>query len=297
MEQIAITGGVLVPLYSPCDEEGHFLPDEFSRVMEGYLSAPIDGFYVCGGTGQGLLMTAEERKLACELAVSIAKPKGKATLVQIGAADPTVAADLAAHAAKAGADGISSVPLTGADKKRQQAYYNTITAASGLPTILYYVPGCDQSLSDVQDFLRTPGVTGIKSSTNDFFFTMQLMEAKGQDRILFNGKDEYLAAAVAQGAEGGIGMWASVFPQAYAAIFHRAAAGDLNGAFAIQTVLNHLCCIVFRYGLLPAFETILRHLGRWDRVFRGADRFDAETERRFLAEAEADIRQLLAIEA
>ena len=297
MEHISISGGVLVPLYSPCDEEGHFLPEKFSQAMEQYLSAPINGFYVCGGTGQGVLMTTEERKLACELAVSIAKPKGKSTLVQIGAADPAVAAELAAHAAKAGADGISSVPLEGTSKEQQQAYYNTITAASGLPTILYYVPGCNQSLSDVKEFLRTPGVTGIKSSTNDLFFTMELLEAKGPDRILFNGKDEYLAAAVAQGAEGGIGMWASVFPNAYAAIFHRAAAGDLNGAFAVQTVLNHLCCVVFRYGLLPAFEAILRHLGRWDRVFRGAGRLDPEMERRFLTEADGDIQRLLAIEA
>ena len=297
MGRIAITGGVLVPLYSPCDEEGRFLPEEFSRVMEGYLSAPVDGFYVCGGTGQGLLMTPEERKLACELAVSIAKPAGRSTLIQVGSADPALSADLAAHAAKCGADGISSVPLAGADKNSQQSYYNTIIAASGLPAILYYVPGCSQSLQDVEDFLRTPGVAGIKSSTNDLFFTMELLEAKGPDRILFNGKDEYLAAAVAQGAEGGIGMWASLFPRAYAAIFHRAAAGDLNGAFAVQTVLNHLCCVVFRYGLLPAFEAILRHLSRWDRVFRGAERLDAETERQFLKEAEADIRHLLSVEA
>lgn len=105
------TGGVLVPLCSPCDEGDRFLPDRFREGLSLCLGAPVDGFYVCGGTGEGTKMRPEDRKAACELAVELSGDKK--VLVQVGAADRDTALDLARHAGAAGADGVSTVPLPG----------------------------------------------------------------------------------------------------------------------------------------------------------------------------------------
>jgi len=290
-----ITGGVLIPVCSPCDETGRFLPDEFAKTMEDAARQPVDGVYVCGGTGEGLLMRLEERKLACEIAVAAARRRGKLVLTHIGAYSERDALELAEHAAAAGADGISTVPLPDAEPAGLRAYYEAVAAASGLQTVLYYVPDCRLPLSEVLETLELPGVIGIKSSSNDFFFTMQLMAGKPEGKLLFNGKDEYLAPAVIQGADGGIGMWANVFPGAYAGIYRRAAAGDCAGAFALQTRLNALCCIAFRLGLLETFEAILHFQGRWDRVFRSpAPRFDRGFYERFTALAGPLVEELTA---
>ena len=288
-----ISGGVLVPLCSPCDGEDRFQLQPYQEGLKACLDAPIDGFYVCGGTGEGSKMLPAERKLACEAAVELARPVGKKILVQVGAGDVETSLDLARHAAEAGADGVSTVPLPGLSWEEQLAYYAELPQASGLETVLYYTPGCTASLEEMKQALALPGVTGIKSSTNDFFFTMQLLDAKPEGVSLFNGKDEYLAPAVLQGAEGGIGMWAAAFPHAYAAICHHASAGELAEAFELQTALNKLCCIVFRYGLLPAFSVILAYQGRWHRVFRqSAGEFGDAFRTAFLAEALPLIRRL-----
>ena len=264
-----ITGGVLVPLCSPCDGEDRFQTAPFQEGLRACLDAPIDGFYVCGGTGEGTKMRPSERQLACEAAVELARPAGKKVLVQVGADSPETSLALARHAASVGADGVSTVPLPGLNWDQQLRYYAQLPQASGLETVLYYTPGCTASLEEMEQAMRLEGITGIKSSTNDFFFTMRLLDAKPEGVVLFNGKDEYLAPAVLQGAEGGIGMWAAAFPHAYAAIYRHAAAGELKEAFALQSAVNRLCCIVFRYGLLPAFTAILEYQGRWRRVFRG----------------------------
>ncbi len=290
-----ITGGVLIPVCSPCDAEGRFLPAEFEKLMEEGMREPlVDGAYVCGGTGEGLLMCPEERMEACEIAVQVAEKHGKGILAHVGAYSMRDALELARHAAKAGASAISTVPQPDADLAGQMDYYRAITDVSGLPTVLYYVPGCAMPLGQVLQTLDVPGVIGIKSSSNDFFFTMQLMAAKPAHSILFNGKDEYLAAAVRQGADGGIGMWANVFPRAYAGIYHKAKAGKLEEAFALQVKLNALCCIAFRLGLLESFECILRYMGRWDRVFRRpSPRYDKAFYDAFLAEAKPLLDELL----
>lgn len=288
-----IAGGVLVPLCSPCDGEDRFQLRPYREGLKACLDAPIDGFYVCGGTGEGGKMLPSERELACEAAVELAHSAGKKVLVQVGAGDVETSLELARRASKAGADGVSTVPLPGLDWAEQLAYYAELPQASGLETVLYYTPGCTASLEQMERALTLPGITGIKSSTNDFFFTMRLLDAKPEGVALFNGKDEYLAPAVLQGAEGGIGMWAAAFPHAYAAIYRHAAAGELAAAFELQTTLNKLCCVVFRYGLLPAFSAILAHQGRWSRVFRqSAGEFGEAFRTAFLAEALPMIRRL-----
>ncbi|MPM99903.1 N-acetylneuraminate lyase [bioreactor metagenome] len=209
------------------------------------------------------------------------------------------ALELAEHAAMSGADGVSSVPLPGASHPQQMQYYCALSESAKIPVILYYMPqpGVSFTLENVLETLTVPGVTGIKSSTNDFFFTQQLMAEKPDGCAVFSGKDEYLAPAVIHGADGGIGMWATVFPRAYAGIYRAAKAGDYKRAFALQSDLNALCTVVMRRGLLQSFACILHELGLHDRVFRApAPQFDAAFSKTFMAEAGALVERLRAVE-
>lgn len=292
-----ITGGIFIPVCSPCDENGRFLEKQFLEAVETCMQEPVEGVYVCGGTGEGTKMRLSERKAACEIAVDVARSCGKTVLTHIGAYTMRDALELAAHAAAAGADGVSTIALPGEGHPVQMRYYNEVVQVSGLQTILYYMPsaGSSFSVSEILETLTIPGVTGIKSSPNDFFFTLRLLEEKPDDVFLFNGKDEYLAAATIHGAAGGIGLWANVFPKAYSNIFRLAAAGRLAEAFRLQSELNALCFTAFRHGLLESFECINRYLGRWDRVFRApAPRFSEEFYRCFIAEAGTMIDSLVA---
>jgi len=293
-----ITSGVLVPACSPCDAGDRFLEKEFAGALERGMREPLDGAYLCGGTGDGMKMRLEERKAAAEIGVEICHRQEKAALVQVGAFLMRDALALAEHAAKAGADGISSVPLPGATHAQQMTYYRALVQAAGIPVILYYMPqpGVSFSLENVLESLTILGVTGIKSSTNDFFFTQQIIAEKPTGCLVFNGKDEYLAPAVLHGADGGIGMWATVFPKAYAGIYHAAKAGNYARAFALQQDLNALCVIVMRRGLLQSFACILHELGMHDRCFRTpAPQYDAAFAKAFFAEARPIFDRLVSV--
>ena len=299
MTQKPVTGGVLVPACSPCDAQDRFLETAFADMLEQGMNEPLDGAYLCGGTGDGMKMRLSERKAAAELGIDICHRHEKSALVQVGAFTMRDALELAQHAAESGADGVSTVPLPGANHAQQMQYYRALSAAAGIPVILYYMPqpGVSFSLNEVLETLTVPGVTGIKSSTNDFFFTQQLIAEKPAGCALFNGKDEYLAPAVIHGADGGIGMWATVFPKAYAGIYRAAKAGDYKRAFALQSDLNALCVVVMRRGLLQSFACILHELGLHDRVFRApAPQFDAAFAKAFLAEAGSLVERLRAVE-
>ncbi len=299
MAQKAITGGVLVPACSPCDQRDSFLETEFANALERSMRGTLDGAYLCGGTGDGMKMRIAERKAAAQIGIEICHRYDKIALVQVGAYTMRDALELAMHAAESGADGVSSVPLPGADHMQQMQYYRALAAAAGIPVILYYMPqpGVAFTLGNVLESLTIPGVAGVKSSTNDFFFTQRLIAEKPAGCIVFNGKDEYLAPAVIHGADGGIGMWATVFPGAYAGIYSAAKLGDYETAFALQKELNALCTIVMRRGLLQSFSCILHELGMYDRVFRTpALQYDAAFAKAFFAEARPLVERLAAVE-
>lgn len=293
-----ITGGVLVPACSPCDGQDRFMETEFAVLLEQALKKPLDGAYLCGGTGDGMKMRLEERKAASEIGIALCHKQNKAALVQVGAFTMRDSLELAEHAAASGADGVSSVSLPGASHAQQMQYYRALAKAATIPVILYYMPqpGVSFSLENVLETLTIPGVTGVKSSTNDFFFTQQLIAQKPDGCAVFNGKDEYLAPAVFHGADGGIGMWATVFPRAYAGIYHAAKAGDYTRAFELQKTLNALCVIVMRKGLLQSFACILHELGMHDRVFRApAPQYDAAFAKDFFAEARPLVEKLISV--
>lgn len=293
-----ITGGVLVPACSPCDERDVFLEDVFAASLAESLREPLDGAYLCGGTGDGMHMRLEERKAAIRIGVSLCKKAGKCSLVQVGAPTMRDALELAAYAAECGADGISSVPLGGFDHSAQMRYYRSLlSAADGLPAILYYMPqpGVSFTLDQILETLSIEGVSGIKCSSSDLFFTERLIAEKPAGKVLFNGKDEYLAPAVIHGAEGGIGMWATVFPRAYASIYHHARNSELAAAFRLQKQLNALCCMVMRHGLLESYAAILHYLGLHARVFRAPQpQFNPRTYDEFIERAAPLIDQLRA---
>ena len=298
MALLPIKGGVLVPACSPCDEQDRFLETPFADALEQGLMGPLDGAYLCGGTGDGMKMRLEERKAAAEIGVELCHRRGKTALVQVGANTMRDALELAEHAAASGADGVSSVPLPGASHAQQMAYYRALAKAAGIPVILYYMPqpGVNFTLENVLESLNVSGVTGIKSSTNDFFFTQQLIAEKPEGCTVFSGKDEYLAPAVIHGADGGIGMWATVFPRAYAGIYHAAKAGDYERAFALQKDLNALCVVAMRRGLLQSFACILHELGMHERVFRApAPQYNEAFAGAFLAEARPLIERLVSV--
>ena len=78
------------------------------ELVDYLIDKRVGGFYVCGGTGEGLFMSPEERKLVTETAVN--QVDGRVPVIaHVGSMIVGDAVQLAAHAQAIGAAGISSV--------------------------------------------------------------------------------------------------------------------------------------------------------------------------------------------
>jgi N-acetylneuraminate lyase len=254
--------GVMSALASPLRKDGGVNEEAASKLMRWQLDAGLAGFYVCGATGEGVVMRPEARKRLTEIAVEEAKGRG-AVIAHVGAVDMVTAIDLAAHAADAGVDAISSVPpffySYGLPDIAQ--YYAALTEASGLPTLIYASPmaGTVFSRDMVAALMKIPGIIGLKW-TNPDYYAMSRIKQLGDINVI-NGPDETLLCGLCMGADGGIGSTYNVMPEVFSALYRHFKAGRLEEARAAQAKANRVIDVLLEFGLLPGIKEMLALLG------------------------------------
>ncbi|MDX2151215.1 MAG: dihydrodipicolinate synthase family protein [Bryobacteraceae bacterium] len=253
--------GILPALVTPFDEAGAFLEAPFAALLDRVYQSGVDGVYVCGSTGEGLLQPLEQRMRVTEAAVRHS-PAGRHVIVHVGAHRTADAVTLARHAARAGATALSSLPPAGAysfDEVRD--YYRTLAAATDLPFLVYHFPGVSAAAARVEqilDLCALPHVAGLKFTDHDLY-KLSLIRGAGAD--VFNGYDEVLVAGLLMGASGGIGSFYNLVPELFVKLYRLAQDGCWTEARAVQARINELIAIATRYPCFPAVKTLLRWSG------------------------------------
>ena len=96
--------GIVCPVVSPCTSNEGVDYDSLQENLARLLRAPITGFYVCGGTGDGSRLTFAERCRTAELTIAQTRAAGRRTIVHVGQTLQRHALELAEHAMTLGAD-------------------------------------------------------------------------------------------------------------------------------------------------------------------------------------------------
>lgn len=253
--------GIMPAVVTPFTESGAFEPVAFEKLLARLYAAGVDGLYVCGQTGEGMLQSVASRQQAAETAVKCS-PKGKTVIVHVGAHTTVDAITLAKHAAKSGAHAVSSLPPAGSYSFEEiRGYYRDLAAASDLPLLIYYFPSVAPALKTAEQMLELcaiPNVVGLKFTDSDMF---RLWSLKRSGAVIFNGSDEMLVAGLIMGADGGIGSTYNLMAASFVALHRHAVAGDWTAARAVQNQINEFIAVLLRYPVNPGVKVALRASG------------------------------------
>jgi N-acetylneuraminate lyase len=264
LEQIK---GVMPAFITPYDSSGAVNVGMIRRMAAYHIEQGAGGFFVCGSTGEGLLLTPDERKLVARTVIETVAGQVP-VIVHVGAVSTQESAALAADARKAGAAAVSSIPpvyykvgLAG-----MLQHIRGIAEAAELPTFYYHIPaltGVYLTADELVDaFTSVPGVAGMKFTDTDMFFLWSMLDsAQGRLRV-FNGADQMLFDGLCTGAIGGIGSTYNYQMRYIAGIYNAMQAGDFNTAREFQWKANAVIKILFRNGgNLACEKAIMRLLG------------------------------------
>lgn len=255
--------GVIPAMFSTFDEN-EALDLRRARILVDHLiGAGVDALYITGSTGEGFLMTDEERKLFAETVVDHVAGRIP-VIVHIGAIGTKRSIELAEHAKAIGSDAISSVPpfyYPFSDEDIYQ-YYRDITRAVDIPMIVYNISLAGMmNGSLVRRLAELDGVSGLKFTSTQHWEIASLKAAMGDEFMIYSGADEMATQGLLAGADGIIGSFYNLLPDTFGEIYRLCTQRKYHEAFEIQKIATEFILRVVALGHFGIMKQLLMDSG------------------------------------
>lgn len=231
----------------------------------------LKGVFVNGSSGEGYMLTEDERKKIAEVWVNVA-PKDFKVIVHVGSCCLRESEELARHAQEIGAWGIGSMappfPKMGNIEDLVRYCERIAKAAPELPFYYYHIPAFNGAYLSMLDLLkavdgRIPNFAGIKYTYESLYEYHQCRMYKNGKYDMLHGQDETILASLALGgAQGGIGGTTNYNGRELTGIIEAWNNGDIELAREKQTFSQDVINVICHYrGNIVCGKRIMKLIG------------------------------------
>ena len=238
--------GVIVPMLTPFDEVGAVDEAGIERLTDFLIGTGIAGLFPLGTTGEGPLLTTDERREAARLVIKYARGRVP-VIIHTGAITTVETIALTQHARDSGAQAAAIVPpyfYKLSDEALFEHYAAVASAVLDLPIYLYNNPGVTPNVLSMELVFRLadacPNITGLKDSSGSL---ATLFASRHLHDGAFNtasGPDGLILAGQAIGLDACVSGNANFVPELVVGIVETVRRGDLVTARTLQSQLDQV---------------------------------------------------------
>ncbi len=235
--------GVFCALNAIYDENDNIDTEKMKALVKVYKSLGVKGVYACGSTGEGFLLSSDERKQVARAVKEVAGDDFT-VIVHVGCASTKESIELAKDCEKVGVDAISAVPCVyyHLSEESVKLHWNSIIASTNLPFIIYNIPqltGFNLSPELLAQMAENEKVIGVKNSAEPVYLMERYATAVANDDfIIFNGSDEQFLGGRLMGANAGIGGTYGCMPELFVKLDELVNNNEIEKAKALQFKIN-----------------------------------------------------------
>jgi len=263
--------GLINAPFTPFHENGELNLSPIADYASMLAKNGIQGVFINGSSGEGYMLTEEERMALAEKWVAVS-PKEFKVIVHVGSTCVKMSHNLAVHAQKIGAWGIGAMasPFPKAGRVEELVKYceEIACGAPKLPFYFYHIPALSGVFLPMLPFLkaidgRIPNFAGIKYTFESLYeYNQCRMHANGKFDML-HGQDETILPALAMGgAQGGIGGTTNYNGCELVGIISAWEAGDLETARERQNFSQEVINVIVNYrGNIVGGKRIMKLIG------------------------------------
>ncbi|MEV6958400.1 4-hydroxy-tetrahydrodipicolinate synthase [Streptomyces sp. NPDC051207] len=244
-------GRLLCAMITPFTESGALDLDGAQRLAVRLVAEGCDGLVLSGTTGESPTTTDAE-KAALVGAVRAAVGDRAHIVAGVGTADTRHTVELARDAEKAGADAVLVVTpyYSRPPQDAVEAHFREVADESGLPLMLYDIPGRTGTRIEPETMIRLadhPRIVAVKDCAYDLLGTQKVLSRT--ELAYYTGCDEYTLALYANGAAGCVSTVANVTPRHLCTVLDAFDAGRTAEAARLQQRLCELVEAMMAGGL------------------------------------------------
>jgi dihydrodipicolinate synthase/N-acetylneuraminate lyase len=255
-------------MVTPFTKGGQYVDFEKIGPIAQYLvKGGAHGLFPCGTTGEGLLLSTEERKeVLKEVVLEVGK---KAQIIaHTGAIETATTIELTRHAQEAGAHAAAIVApfYYSYDNDALYKYFVDIAkAVPKFPILVYNIPGCAKNVLSADLIIRlgneVENIVGCKDSSGNMIHLTRLLGNAPKGFQVINGADEYGFQAFVAGAPAAVSGTSNVVLKLYKSVWDHLQKKDLKKAWQAQVVLEEACRIFAYGGSIAMFKEGMRLQG------------------------------------
>ena len=263
--------GLINAPFTPFHENGEVNYERIEIYAGMLVKNGLTGVFINGSSGEGYLLTEEERMSLAEKWMA-ACPPGFKVIVHVGSTCVKMSRQLAEHAQSIGAWGIGAMaspfPKAGRVEELVQYCEEIASGAPLLPFYFYHIPVLSGVYLPMLPFLqsvdgRIPNFAGIKYTYESLLEYNQCRRYQNNKFDMLHGQDETILPALAMGgAQGGICGTSNYNGRVLTGIIEAWDRGDLESARELQNFAQDVIDIIGRYrGNIVAGKRIMKLIG------------------------------------
>lgn len=257
--------GIIAAMPTPMEASGAVDLAATSRLVDWLAARGVDGVFVCGTTGEGLLLTDDERIAIVDAATQAARGR-IVVITHVGAATTAGAVALARRCESAGADALAVVTpyFFRLGTEALVAHFRSVAEAVPDRAVLAYSIPVLAGNAVTPEVLRAlqpvRNLVGLKDSSGDTYGLVQLADAAPAGFRLVVGADLLSLQVLAMGWAGLVSGPACAMPEAYVDLWRAGTAGNWTALVEAYGRVAAACRLMHN-GEIPLIKAVLAARG------------------------------------
>ena len=262
---MAELGRLITAMVTPFDDDGEVDYGQAKRLALALVDSESDGLVVTGTTGERPTLTDQEQ-LKLFAAVKEAVGERAAVIANTGSNNTREGVKMTIEAEKTGVDGILLV-VPYYNKPTQDGlfqHFSTIAGSTGLPCILYNVPGRTVTNLNADTAIRLSkvgNIVGVKEASGNLDHIARIIEEADKDFLVWSGNDSDTFHIIAMGGYGVISVASHLVGRQMREMIDKLVSGQVAEAAAIHHRLLPLMNAMFVTSNPIPIKYALNHVG------------------------------------
>lgn len=262
--------GLIAAPFTPMNNKGELILEPISSYVDHLVSTGVKGAFVCGTTGEGPSLQADEKMAVIEEWVHRSNDKLK-IIAHVGGTCNIESVELAKYAMHTGVDAIASMaPYFFKPESVEELihFLKPISeAAPNIPFYYYHIPSMTGVNIPANDILKAaedliPNLAGIKFTHSDLMDLQQCLAQNHKRFDILFGADEILLSSLILGVESAVGSTYNYMAPVYTDLIDSFNNGDLQHARSCQEFSVKVVHILKKYGGgVRAGKAIMEQIG------------------------------------